>query len=230
MRVLRGQISESSRDQNVGRVVLAAVSQTAEPIVCVWCPPKSVVFGPRDVHEDGYDQAQAIVRDHGYRIRERSVGGRAVAYTGTTVAFARAEPVQNGRRSISDRYDRTVAQLQEALSSLGVTAERGEPSGAFCPGSQSLSAGGKIVGMAQRVREEVALTAGLVVTRDHEKLARVLEPTYDALGVEFDPSAVGSIRRAGGRATTEDVTRTVERALVGSAEPTPMDVGQLLND
>jgi octanoyl-[GcvH]:protein N-octanoyltransferase len=230
MRVLRGQVSESTLEHNVGKEMLVAVSRTAEPIVRVWCPPKSVVFGPRDTNEDGYDRARTIAQNNGYRVRERSVGGRAVAYSGTTVAFARAEPTQDGRRSISERYDRTTAQVQEALSSLDVAAERGEPPGAFCPGSQSLSADGKIVGMAQRVREEAALTAGLVVTRDHDELARVLEPIYETFDMEFDPAAVGSVHRAGGRAAPETVTRAIERALGDGAEPTLVDVDRFIND
>lgn len=229
MRVLRGKPSESTLERDVGRAMLASVSANSESIVRVWCPPKSVIFGPRDTHADGYDQAREIVRDRGYDTQERSVGGRAVAYTGTTVAFARAEPVQDGRREITDRYDRTTTQLQKALHALGVTVEPGEPLGAFCPGSQSLSANGKIVGMAQRVRGEAALTAGLVVTQDHNELARILNPTYDALDVEFDPTAIGSISRAGGQATPKTVLRTVERALADSNDPTPVDVNQFVN-
>ncbi len=76
--------------------------------------------------------------------------------------------------------------------------DEGEPPDSFCPGTHSLQATGKIAGLAQRVRRGVAVTAGVVVVSDHERIADVLEPVYDALGVPFDPNSVGSVASAGG--------------------------------
>jgi hypothetical protein len=113
------------------------------------------------------------------------------------VAFARAEPA-DGRGGIDERYDRASADLRRALSTLGVDAREGEPEDSFCPGTHSLQASGKVVGIAQRVRKGAAVTAGIVLVRDHEAVASVLQPVYSALGTSLDPDSVGSVARAGG--------------------------------
>jgi len=62
--------------------------------------------------------------------------------------------------------------------------------------------------------------------RDHEGIADVLDPVYDALGVPFNPATVGSVERAGGTADRERVRRAVERALVGDRESVVEQVGE----
>ena len=62
----------------------------------------------------------------------------------------------------------------------------------FCPGAHSLRADGKLVGIAQRVRQDVAFTAGIAVVRDHGPIGNVLSPVYDALGVPFHPESGGA--------------------------------------
>jgi lipoate-protein ligase A len=161
-----------------------------------------------------------VARDHGFPPVEREAGGRAVAYTGTTVAFVRAEPIADFREGLADRYDRAVADLRRALGALGVDAREGEPAHSFCPGSHSLRAEGKLVGVAQRVRQDAAVVGGVVVVRDHARIAAVLAPVYDALSVPFDPTTVDSVASAGGPDDPDAVRDAVEDALVGDVEPT----------
>jgi lipoate-protein ligase A len=112
-----------------------------------------------------------------------------------------------------------VADLHGALEALGVDAREGEPPGAFCPGAHSLSTdAGKVVGIAQRVRQGSAAVAGIVVVRDHAAIAAVLEPVYGALGVPFDAASVGSVAASGGPADPTRVARAVESALVGGRD------------
>lgn len=218
MRVLRGRAGTVEADRAVTRELLADVSEAGESAVRSWRPHRQIAFGRRDAASDGYERAREIASEQGFPPHERGVGGRAVAYTGDTVAFARVEPVEGARTGIGDRYKRATTDLQVALGRLGVHARLGEPDGALCPGSHSLQASGKVVGIAQRVRRRVALTAGIVLTRGHDEIAGVLEPVYGALGLPFDPDAVGSIARAGGNGNPETVARTVEAALVGGDE------------
>ncbi|WP_226043262.1 lipoate--protein ligase family protein [Natrinema sp. DC36] len=196
----------------------------------VWFPPKQVVFGPRDTQASGYDRARSAGEEHGFPPNERSVGGRAVAYTGQTLAFTQVDPVANERRGITERYERTTSQLIRALGEIGVSVERGEPDGAFCPGSHSLSADGKIAGIAQRIGDEVAVTAGIVVICDRAELVRVLEPVYENLKVEFDPQAVGSIHRAGSIVALETVASVIEDALLDGRHPKTEDVRKYRSD
>jgi octanoyl-[GcvH]:protein N-octanoyltransferase len=214
MRVLRGRAATPEGDRQTTRELLDHTAGTGEHTVRVWTPHRQVAFGRRDTNREGYDRARQIVAVSDYALVERTVGGHAVAYTGRTIAFAATEPVEDSRTGIQQRYDEATATVQEALADLGAVVEPGEPDGSFCPGAHSLSAEGKVVGLAQRVRRDLAVTAGIVVVRDHEAIAAILEPIYRALDIPFQPDAVGSIARAGGSSDPEVVARTVETALV----------------
>lgn len=226
MHVLRGRGDTIETDRRLTEELRRHAAEESEPAVRVWRPHPQVAFGRRDVGAGGYDRARRIARERGYAPVGRSVGGRAVAYQGTTVAFARAEPVEDPRTGLQRRYDRATAELESALECVGVEPVREEPRDAFCPGSHSLSAGGgKVVGIAQRVTTDAALVAGVAIPRDRWPVAEVLEGVYDALGVSFAPSSVGSVRDAGGDPDPGALVDAVESALVGSREPTVERVG-----
>ncbi len=225
MRVLRGRAEDIEADRAVTRTLVADTRETGTPAVRVWTPHRQVAFGRRDARSGGYGAAKEAAETRGFPPYERRVGGRAVAYTGTTLAFARVEPLADMREGLTKRYDDAVADLRAALADLGVAAERGEPPDSYCPGSHSLSADGKIVGIAQRVQRGAALVAGICVVRDHEEVADVLEPVYAALDAPFDPASVGSVARAGGPDDPERVARTVEAALVGDEGTSVEHVG-----
>ena len=214
MQVVRGRPIDPEADPGVTARLLEYTRATGERTLRVWHPHRIVAFGRRDATRAGYDEARSLAVDAGYTPIERNVGGHAVAYTGSTLAFVRTEPVSESRTGIGDRYDAMAETLQGVFADLGVEAETGEPPGAFCPGSHSLQADGKIAGLAQRVRSEAAVVSGIVIVRDHEEIATVLDPIYDALGIDFDPDATGSLARAGGTSDPEIVRETLEDGLV----------------
>jgi lipoate-protein ligase A len=207
-------------DRAVTDALREDAAETGEAIVRAWRPHRQLAFGRRDARTDGYERARRAADEHGYPAYERDVGGRAVAYTGNTVAFVRLEPIEDVRQGLDARYDATLAAVRRGLEAVGVAAERGEPPDAFCPGRHSLSADGKLVGLAQRVSAGVAQVAGVVVVRDHGPIADVLTGVYDALGVPFDPDSVGSVARAGGDGDPTAVARAIESALVGDRDAT----------
>ncbi|WP_018256361.1 lipoyl protein ligase domain-containing protein [Halomicrobium katesii] len=215
MRVLRGRAADHESDHERTCQLTAAVADSRVPALRVWRPHRQVAFGRRDAREDGYERARGIARERGYAVLERSVGGRAVAYTGTTVAVALAVPTDGDRSGIQRRYDDASARLQSALDVLGVDASEGEPPDSFCPGSHSLQAGGKIAGIAQRVRQRVAVVAAVLVVDDRDEIATLLDPVYSALGVPFDPESVGSIALAGGPADPDAVIEALVATFVG---------------
>lgn len=223
MRVLRGRGSTPAADHSLTAELLAVTAETGIPGVRVWYPPPQVAFGRRDRSASGYEASREAAAERGYPPVQRRVGGHAVAFTGDTLAFALAAPTGSARTGIEDRYERVLGDLQEALEVAGVRASRGEPPDSFCPGSHSLQGRGKIAGLAQRVRRDVTVVGGLVVVRDAEAVAAVLEPVYEALDLDFDPGSVGSVADAGG---DPDVLRdAVEDALVGDAARTVREVG-----
>lgn len=226
MLVLRGRAADVGTDREVTRRLVEHSAAAGAPALRVWYPHRQVAFGRRDTRTEGYEAARRRAEQQGFDPVERGVGGRATAYTRGTLLFARAEPVADPRGGLDDRYERALGAIQRALSDLGVDARRGEPPDSFCPGTHSLQAAGKLVGLAQRVRQNVALVAGVLAVRDHTVIAEVLDPVYDALGVPFDPDSVGSLTRAGGETDREPVQRTVETALVGAATPQVRTVGE----
>jgi lipoate-protein ligase A len=213
MRVHRGRAETPAADRDVTEELVTTAAESREPALRVWQPHRRVAFGRRDTTREGYERARTVALDRGYAVSERRVGGHAVAFTGDTVAFVHIVPIDGPRTGMQTRYDKTVSALSSALAELGVPAVVGEPDNAFCPGTQSLSADGKIVGVAQRVRQEVASVAGIVIVRDAPAVRAVLEPVYDALGLPFDPESVGSVADAGETARPETVARTIEAAL-----------------
>lgn len=232
MRVLRGRAGDSETDRARTREMTERVGETGERALRVWTPHRQVAFGRRDAREEGYEQAREAAERAGFPAVERRVGGRAVAYSGSTVAFARAEPVADIRTGLQDRYEDATTDLQVALDRLGVATVRGEPPDSFCPGTHSLQAdgaardggNGKIVGIAQRVGRGVALVAGVVMVDSAVEIADVLKPAYDALEVPFDPASVGSIERAGGETDRKRVIETIERTLVGETGENDIEV------
>lgn len=225
MYVFRGRAGDPAADREATADMLTWTGRNGESTLRVWTPRRQLAFGRRDVRADGYETAAEIAREAGFEPYERSVGGRAVAYAGTTVAFARAEPAADIRQGMGDRYEDATTAVQRACWKLDVPVQRGEPEDTFCPGDYSLSyGGGKIVGIAQRVRKGAALVSGVVLVDGHEEIAAVLDRVYEALDVPFDPDTVGSIERAGGRADPEVVIDVVEDALVGGRETTVREI------
>lgn len=221
MQVTRGAESTPTADRAVTQRLVDAVAESGEPGVRVWYPPNHVAFGRRDRRAAGYDRARRAATDRGYPVVERETGGRAVAFTGGVLAALRAEPADPRDPGIDARYERLLAALESALAALGVDATRGEPANAFCPGSHSLSAGGKLAGLAQRVTAGAAAVGAVLVVRDADAVRSVLDPVYAALEVPFDPGTVGSLAAAGGEHDRAVVRRTVEAAVVGDAAGTP---------
>ncbi|PSP74548.1 lipoate--protein ligase [Halobacteriales archaeon QS_3_64_16] len=221
MRVLRGRAGDIETDRRRTRKLVERVGEADEPALRVWTPHRQIAFGRRDTREEGYERAREAAEAAGFPAIERRVGGRAVAYTGSTVAFARTEPVSDIRSGLTDRYEAATTDLQVALHRLGVRSQPGEPPDSFCPGTHSLQTtgeeGGKIAGVAQRIGRGAALVAGVVIIDSSAEIVAVLETVYDALEVPFDPATIGSIERAGGETGREEVLAEIERALVGDA-------------
>ncbi|AGB36114.1 lipoyl protein ligase domain-containing protein [Natronococcus occultus] len=229
MRVFRGRAGTIDADREVSERLLEDAAD-GEPAVRVWTPHRQVAFGRRDSRLDGYERAREAARERGFPPIERSVGGRAVAYDGeTTLAFARAEPIEDFRRGTDERYERLTTDVARTLAELGVVLERGEPDASFCPGAHSLSTsdrGGlrKVAGIAQRVRQDAALVSGILVVDNRAELADVLEAVYGALGVAFDPDAVGSVARVSGEDDPTTIARVIEDGLVGDRNPEIVEV------
>ncbi|QLG63966.1 lipoate--protein ligase family protein [Halorarum salinum] len=212
--------------------MLAETAGSGEPSLRVWAPGRLVAFGRRDASEDGYADAKRAAEERGFLPTGRSVGGRAVAYADSTLAFARAVPLADVRRGMDDRYDAAVRTVVEALRGLDADVEPGEPPRSYCPGDHSVrvAGGGKVAGLAQRVRRGAALVSGCVTVAEEETIRDVLVPVYGALDVPFDPESVGSVAAAGGSSDPDVVRDALESAFVADREAVRLDVADLPTD
>ncbi len=222
MRVVRGGKDTPDADRAVTTALLDRTERDGETRLRVWQPPTQVAFGRRDTAAEDYDRARDAASRRGFEPVERTVGGRAVAHTGTTVAFAYAVTAE---QSIQTRYRDVTGLLERALRSLDGTVDRGEPDDAFCPGTHSLQYDGKLAGIAQRVRQNAALVAGYVVVRraDEAAIADVLTPVYRELAVPFDPQSIGSVEGAGGPGEPARVVDAIESVFVTDREYAVVD-------
>ncbi len=234
VQVVRGRAESPPEDRAVTAGLLEQTANTGVAAVRVWQPHRQVAFGRRDSRESGYSAARTAANEHGYRPTERRVGGRAVAYTGRTLAVVHTVPVDDIRQGMCERYNTTSQTLLEVLAGLGADVTRGEPANAYCPGSHSVSscspAGepiGKIAGIAQRVQSGAALVAACLTVsqQDVGALQAVLEPVYQSLGVGFDPTTVASVAAAGGPNDPTVVARAVETGFVEGRHKTVRTVG-----
>lgn len=231
MRLVQGSLGDVDRDRTVTASLMDLAAAAAEPVLRVWTPPRQLAFGRRDTVTDGYDRARRIVTRRGYEPVERCVGGSAVAYTGHTVAFAYATPVDDSREGIGGRYREAVASILRALRETGAAVRRGEPDRAFCPGEHSIRGSGKVAGIAQRVGRDSALVGGCVIvgSADGAMIAEVLDPVYSALGLPFDPGSIGSVAAAGGPEDPAPVVAAIEAAF-GADRTSPSVAAAELSD
>ncbi|WP_220132403.1 lipoate--protein ligase family protein [Natronomonas sp. LN261] len=214
MRLVHGSLSSVGRDRAVTASLMDLSADAAESVLRVWTPPRQLAFGRRDTAADGYDRARRIATRHGYEPVERRVGGSAVAYTGRTVAFAYATPVDDSREGIDGRYREAVASILRALRETGAAVTHGEPDQAFCPGEHSVRGSGKVAGIAQRIGRDSALVGGCVIvgSADSTTIAEILDPVYSALDLPFDSGSVGSVAAAGGPEDPAPVVAAIEAA------------------
>lgn len=229
MFLVDGRAQSIDGNRSVLETLYDRVVHAGDGAVWVYRPHQHVAFGPRDASHERYDEAVTIARERGYPTVERSVGGHPVAHTGATLVFLRAIPIDDPRHGLHERYEDVSSRLAGALDELGVSTQRGEPPGSFCPGEHSLSADGKLVGIAQRVKSNLAVVSGIVVVDGADTIAALLEPIYTKLDLDFEPTSVGSIVDAGGPTDIETIRARLSRALCDDTTPRTLRVSDLLS-
>jgi lipoate-protein ligase A len=156
----------------------------------------TVAFAKRDAVAPGYDEAVRAARDHGFEATLRLAGGRAAVFHDGTMEIGHARPDEEPRAGIHDRFRATAERLARALATLGVDARVGDVAGEYCPGRYSVNARGaaKLAGIGQRVVGGGSHTGVVLVVEGEDRVNAVLGPVYAALGLDWDPSASGSVR------------------------------------
>ena len=175
-------------------------------------PGPIVAFGKRDVVSRGYEEAVAVARREGFEGIERLAGGRAAVFHEDTISVAHAVPDADPRSHVRERFDATSETVAEALRGLGVDARVGEIPGEYCPGSHSVSARGelKLMGVGQRLVAGAMHVGAVIVVAGAGRVRGVLEPVYEALGLEWRPETTGAVEDEAPGVTWEAVARALQ--------------------
>jgi octanoyl-[GcvH]:protein N-octanoyltransferase len=197
LRVLdEGFPHDPALDAAVSRAVMHRVAAGELPETLRLARPGAVVaFAKRDALSPGYPRAVAAARAEGFGAVLRLAGGRAAIFHEGTLEVAHAVPDPDSKAGIHARFEATAGLISRALRRLGVDAQVGEVPGEYCPGRWSVNAAGarKLAGIGQRVVAGGSHTGAVVVVEDADRVRRVLDPVYRALGLDWDPATVGVV-------------------------------------
>jgi octanoyl-[GcvH]:protein N-octanoyltransferase len=180
----------------ISRTILRRVAAgELPPTVRIHRPGNEVAFGRQDVASPGYQAAAEAARAAGFAAVERLAGGRAAVFHHDTIAIARAYDDPQPPKRTYARFEEMADLIADALRGLGVDARVGEIPGEYCPGAYSVNARGaaKLAGIGQRMIRGGAHMGGVVVASGGREVARVLEPVYRALELDWDPATSGSV-------------------------------------
>jgi octanoyl-[GcvH]:protein N-octanoyltransferase len=197
LRVLHDRFPDDpALDTAVSRAVMHRVAAGELPETLRLARPAPVVaFAKRDALAPGYAPAVEAARAHGFGAILRLAGGRAAIFHEGTLELAHAVPDPDPKPGIHDRFEATATLIAAALRELGADARVGEVPGEYCPGRWSVNAAGarKLAGIGQRVVARGSHTGAVVVVDGAERIREVLDPVYEALGLDWDPRTVGAV-------------------------------------
>jgi octanoyl-[GcvH]:protein N-octanoyltransferase len=170
------------------------------PTLRLYRPEPTVAFGQRDTHLPGFGAAVQACRDLGFEPLVRKAGGRAAAYHQGTLVIDHIEPHADAIAGAKGRFSLFGELLAGALRDAGVDAGVGEIPGEYCPGEFSVHGSGpqdpgrriKLVGTAQRVVAGGWLFSSVIVVENSAPIRAVLEASYAALGLAWDPTTAGA--------------------------------------
>ena len=173
----------------------------AGPLLRLYRPAPTVAFGQRDTHLPGFDAAAEACRELGFEPLVRKAGGRAAAYHGGTLVIDHVEPQRDAIAGAKGRFSFFGELLARALQSAGVDAAVGEIPGEYCPGEFSVHGQDpeipahriKLIGTAQRVVAGGWLFSSVIIVENSVPIRAVLEASYAALGLDWDPATAGAV-------------------------------------
>lgn len=165
----------------------------------------AVAFGRRDTVSPGYREAAEIAAELGHPGIERLSGGRATAYVHETLVLGITLPDREPALRTAERFDWVAGTVADALGRLGFAPAIGPLPGEYCPGDHSINLEGrvKVAGLGQRMIPGAAHVGVVLALSGPDQLRDILVPVYRALGIDWDPSTVGSLADLGPGPTAE---------------------------
>ena len=216
-------------DTAVSRALLERVAAGELPETLRLARPGPIVaFGKLDVVSPGYREAVRSARAGGFEAIERLAGGRAAVFHEGTVSFSHAIPDSDPRAGVRRRFDQIADRVARALRALGVQARVGEVPGEYCPGSHSVSAGGrtKLMGVGQRLISGGAHVGGVIVVEGADRVRDILVPVYSAMRLDWDPGATGAVAEEVPGVTVQMMIAALRDAFASEYELEPAELDE----
>ncbi|HIW31975.1 MAG TPA: lipoate--protein ligase family protein [Candidatus Paenibacillus intestinavium] len=118
----------------------------------IWRHPNAFILGQRDSRLPGVADAMDWLNSQGYFPVVRNSGGAAVPLDLGTVNLSLIFPKNTSNNvHFHQDFEKMYTLIRDSLSLTGLSIDKGEVQGAFCPGDYDLSiAGRKFCGIAQR--------------------------------------------------------------------------------
>lgn len=206
--VSREGFAGPARSTAVARAVLLRVADGELPATFrLHRPGRILAFSKQDAASPGFTDAVRAAREIGFEPVVRLAGGRAAVYHEETLALSWAVPDPRPSARTEARFHELAEMLRDALSDLGVDARIGEVPREYCPGAWSVNARGatKLVGTGQRLIAGAAHRGAVIVVGGSDLVREALVPTYEALGLDWDPATAGSVEDEVGQVTAPQV-------------------------
>lgn len=191
-----GLTGDAALDTATSRAILQRVDGHELPATLqVGLPHRVVAFGKHDSLSPRFRAAVDLAVNDGYDPTVRIAGGRAVVFHRGTVRFAWTVPEAEPATTMHVRFATLADAVVRTLRKLDIDAQVGELPLEYCAGSYSvhLTAGGKVMGVGQRLARSAAQVAGMIVVNDPVSINAVLEPIYRELDVAFDTRQTGAL-------------------------------------
>ena len=202
----------ASRSTAVARAVMVRVASGELPATFrLHRPGRILAFSKQDAASAGFGDAVKAASAAGFEPVIRLAGGRAAVYHEETLALSWAVPDRRASARTEARFRELARLLQGALCDLGADARIGEVPGEYCPGAWSVNARGatKLAGTGQRLIAGAAHRGAVIVVGGSDLVRRALLPTYEALGLDWDPATAGSVSDEVGAMTTDAVAEAI---------------------
>jgi octanoyl-[GcvH]:protein N-octanoyltransferase len=161
------------------------------PAVChVWRHPRAFIMGLRDSRLPGAGAARNLLETAGWATAVRNSGGAAVPLDTGVVNLSLILPKSNAMDfHFHNNFEQMYELIRLALQGSGKQVDKGEITGAYCPGDFDLSIGGyKFCGIAQRRQAQaIVVQAFIVAEGSGAERARLVRSFYNQAAAGADP-------------------------------------------
>lgn len=165
-------------------------AQSGISICHIWRHRNAFILGQRDARLPRAEQAVEWLRSNNWLPIVRNSGGAAVPLDAGVVNISLIFPLQQPA-SFHQDFEKMFELIAAALAHTGASVQKGEISGAYCPGDYDLSIDGlKFCGIAQRRQlHAYVIQAFVIASGKGAQRTKLVREFYERAAVGADQSS-----------------------------------------